>query len=722
MFGRFFYKKVLPDALILCSYLVLTVIFTFPLIIKLKTHIPGDGGDSLSYYWKLWWFGRSLLELKTNPIFCNYIFYPFGSNLGLDTFIVFNGILSIPLQVFFNLAVSYNVIVLLSFVLSAYGCYLLANYLVRDRLAAFIAGLVFSFCPYKFAHLLGHMELISTEWMPFYVFFLIRSVRERAVLKNCVLAGISFVLTVLCSYYYAAFLLLFTAIYWGYLLITEKAAVLNRVYIKGVLIMAALILACLSPLLYSVRYDFIYDNHVYSDLKNYTNSGADPAEYFLPSYFQPVFRKYLSGLYSTQFLAMVAERNISAGYVLWFIFLFGLYRVKKHIADLRFWYFSALVFFVISLGPQLRFLGKEYGVVLPSWILIWIPLFDGLRAHIRFALMFMLCLSIITAYVASWLLAGTKHKKILFSALALLISFEYLPAPYPMYRINIPEIYDVIAEDKGDFTVLDVPLGWHITTDIGDKKYASYQFRQTRHGKRIISGNISRGCATLADTYLEMPFLNKLYLMQQKIPVRMSGGSDDQDTVWGVLRYLKIKYIILHYPGLKPGIREYLDSLKFEKIHQSREMAVYRIEGEEGTKEVYKNTVRYMYGWHAQEPWDGEYFVHWSRGNKSVILVDADKISNYRIKMRAIPFPFDSENQCLKLYVNGRYYAEQRLKKNWNEYVFTVPEEYWKIGENTVKFRYKYTSSPRKVFGSNDSRLLSLAVNYFKVLPAHLRE
>jgi hypothetical protein len=47
------------------------------------------------------------------------------------------------------------------------------------RLAAFVAGAVFTFSSYRFVHVLGHLDLLSTQWLPFVVLFLLETRRER---------------------------------------------------------------------------------------------------------------------------------------------------------------------------------------------------------------------------------------------------------------------------------------------------------------------------------------------------------------------------------------------------------------------------------------------------------------------------------------------------------------------------------------------------------------
>ncbi|HEC49924.1 MAG TPA: hypothetical protein ENI40_02055, partial [Candidatus Desulfofervidus auxilii] len=171
-------KKTLFTVLI--GYVFITLLMTYPLVFHLTTHIPGDAGDGHQNLWNIWHFKKRLLNFQ-NPFYTNYLYYPIGVKLIFHTYGVFNNLLVLP---FNNIVLAYNFIVLFSFVMSAMGMYFLSFYLTQDKFGSFIAGVIFSFCPYKFAHLLGHLNLVSTEWIPFYILYLIKTFKEPFSYKN----------------------------------------------------------------------------------------------------------------------------------------------------------------------------------------------------------------------------------------------------------------------------------------------------------------------------------------------------------------------------------------------------------------------------------------------------------------------------------------------------------------------------------------------------------
>lgn len=113
------------DLWVLLGYPGLTLLFTYPLVRHFATHVPGDGRDDPSLVWNLWWVKHALVDLHVNPLTTDFLFYPIGVNLSFYTLTLLNGVVSIPLQALFGLVAASNLLLVLSFVLSGYGTYLL---------------------------------------------------------------------------------------------------------------------------------------------------------------------------------------------------------------------------------------------------------------------------------------------------------------------------------------------------------------------------------------------------------------------------------------------------------------------------------------------------------------------------------------------------------------------------------------------------------------------
>ncbi len=173
------WRRIRPFIL-LGLYALLTILFTYPLAWHVGTHHVGeDGGDARVYLWNYWWVEKALTDLGTNPFESDYIFYPVGIGLSLHTLGFLQGLLHIPLNEAVGPVAGANLIILWTFVASAIGAYLLARTLGASRTGAFLAGVVFAYCPYRLARLAGHYDLLGTEWIPFYVLALLMALRTE---------------------------------------------------------------------------------------------------------------------------------------------------------------------------------------------------------------------------------------------------------------------------------------------------------------------------------------------------------------------------------------------------------------------------------------------------------------------------------------------------------------------------------------------------------------
>jgi len=113
-------------------FLAASLVFTWPLITRLRGWVPGlgDWGQNM---WALWWTRKALLVLRESPFFTKHLFYPDGVTLLFHPLDVTDGLIALPFYGIVGGDISYNLIVLTSFVLSGLGSYYLVLYLTRNR-------------------------------------------------------------------------------------------------------------------------------------------------------------------------------------------------------------------------------------------------------------------------------------------------------------------------------------------------------------------------------------------------------------------------------------------------------------------------------------------------------------------------------------------------------------------------------------------------------------
>ncbi|MGQ9626124.1 MAG: hypothetical protein ACUVV0_04365 [Anaerolineae bacterium] len=504
----------------LCGYLILTLLLTWPLAPNLNKAIPGDGFDGWQNFWNLWWVKVALVERGTTPYFTDYLYYPTGASLIFHTLNIFNGLFALPFSLGFKpqaggLLLAYNAVVLFSFVMAGYGAFLLACYVLGERhkspagwFAAFAAGLVYAFSPFHFAHLLGHMQVFSLEWVPFHVLCFLRGSgagRGVPLPKRVWKPALFLVLAALCDWYNAFYLAIFTALYLFYVAFSARW---NR--LKGALSVAVgtwvLFGLLLSPFLWPMVREASASDYMLPEPEHVFLLSADLLAFITPNEMHPLWGRWVQSWWSGRSPAPLSERMIFAGYLPLMLSAFALWKRRK---EALLWALSAIAFGVLALGPALRVGGCQTDFPLPYALLHeFVPFVRIARSVSRFDLMVMLSLAALVGLGLEAVLMKPEHKcsgyevegptglkydlsqpgrgsRLFIGGLVAvaLICFEFLSAPYPLSPPDTPEFYLQIAQEEGDFAILNVPMDW-------DRP--GYLLYQTVHGKRLISGYLSR--------------------------------------------------------------------------------------------------------------------------------------------------------------------------------------------------------------------------------------
>ena len=221
-------NRALHNAYVVAAYLVITCVMTYPLILHFTTMAPDWGGEGTMGLWNLWLFRHGLLH--GSPFETSLLAPPFTVNLMFHTYTLSRDILALPLLTVLNPLTASNLLTLLSFAFSGLAVWLLVRDLTSNTGAAFVAGLVYAFTPYRFAHLSGHYQLITIEWLAFYALYSLRYLRSGAR-RDGWLAALFALVTALTDYYYALFLIVWTGLLALYRLIprAERATTLRRI-------------------------------------------------------------------------------------------------------------------------------------------------------------------------------------------------------------------------------------------------------------------------------------------------------------------------------------------------------------------------------------------------------------------------------------------------------------------------------------------------------------
>ncbi|MEX2272307.1 MAG: hypothetical protein WD690_12590 [Vicinamibacterales bacterium] len=161
-------------------YLAAAIVWTWPLAPNISSSIAWDLGDPMLVAWVMGWVNDSVLALMRGDgarflaLWDPPIFYPEPIALAYSEHMLPQALSVLPLHAITgNVILGYNVALLVTFVLSAFGMFLLVRDLTGCTPAALLAGAIFGFTPYRVDQL-SHLHILSSQWMPFALFGLRR--------------------------------------------------------------------------------------------------------------------------------------------------------------------------------------------------------------------------------------------------------------------------------------------------------------------------------------------------------------------------------------------------------------------------------------------------------------------------------------------------------------------------------------------------------------------
>ena len=143
----------------------MALVWTWPLALHFRDHIPGLPGDNYSFLWNLWWMRKALSAPELEFFRSTYLFSPFGVDLINHPHTALQGYISATALAGLSVIEAENLYIIVS-VVSECGVRVRAG--VRDCAAigalALLAGVAFGGSPYVAAQLLGHFDLL-TAWV-----------------------------------------------------------------------------------------------------------------------------------------------------------------------------------------------------------------------------------------------------------------------------------------------------------------------------------------------------------------------------------------------------------------------------------------------------------------------------------------------------------------------------------------------------------------------------
>ena len=552
-------RRCWPDLRALIIYILVSVAYLWPLVRRFGTEMAGDGFDRYVFQWTNWWVTRALSQ-GHSPYRTRMMFYPQGVDLYFLSFSWLNTFVWWSLQALIGDPAAYNFTVWWSWPLAGFGAYLLGKEVLGDRRAAFVAGLIYAFYPYHFAQR-NHLNLLSIQWIPFSLLFVTRAARRGRWLDGC-LAGLFFAFSGLSSWHLLSLSGLLSGLWLGYGWFTERTEWPKKSWraLLAVLVTTVVITGpFLAPL---VREQFMNRSGQDPYLGKEEETQTDLVAYVLPNLYHPLWGEAAAPVHR-RFLRQ-KDHAVALGYVPLALIVYGLVRWREN-RRARFWLGGLFLFIILALGPFPRINGKPFpDVPLPYRLVGWSLPVRSLRSPGRFNIIVGLCLSLAAAGAVARVLTPLSRRRAVatFVVLSTLVLLEYWSWPFPTRPPDIPVGYQEIADEPGDFAIVDLP----ISNDLSKQ----YMYYQTAHGRPTVTGHVSR---PPADAYA---FIEANDLLSSMWTEQRPDLDGDPVADLAALADAGVGYVAVHKDELKEEDLDVLEAyLPTRPLYSDDRLAIY---------------------------------------------------------------------------------------------------------------------------------------------------
>ena len=393
--------------------------------------IFGHGGDA---YWYLWVFKTFKSSIDSGifwPQHITSVFYPIGFDLsaGYESVLIYYS--SVIFQQFTNVTQTYNLLIYTGYILNILGGYYLIKQVTKQQLIALTFGLALAFAPQVIGRTNGHLPLIWIWPILFYLGFFIQFIKNPKITLAIPL-GIFASLSLLVSWYFLTYLIIFSAIIFTHTLTKDRKTLKTRFFqlvlklIPAALIASGLILLFAWPMFisrivpnsfYGYPFDMGLGNLVL--IKEYNLALLEPFS--------------ISGISNLSQYSLLPP---SGGETMSFVGLYAIFlviilvvgkKIKKTSKNLV-WLALGIIFYLFALGIYLRIIPggsiiEEAKIRLPLyWLLFKIPILNTMHAPGRFWMPAQISLIVFFSLIPAYF--NKKSKMLILSICFLLIAYE----------------------------------------------------------------------------------------------------------------------------------------------------------------------------------------------------------------------------------------------------------------------------------------------------------
>ena len=485
----------------LACFSALTVIVTWPLVKVAHHAVLGWVGDNFYFAWLFHWFGEAAGRLNPHPLWTPRLNWPGGASLAYNETCPAMVALGLPFWAVGGEALGYNASIFLSFVLSGMAVYWWIWRLTGRFDAALLAGALFAFIPYRQVHMLGHLNLMGTQWLPLYFMALhgLLAKKSRRGWKDSAWVAVTLCLIALTSLYYLYMSILLGLVYVGaHFALIEPEVPVSRVTWRrlGVTALAS------GLLLWPLVQPYVSVAREAGDTLRYTRTDASifaalPSDYFTPPPGGPIWR-HLLGPSSRGYLWLDAMLYLGAVTMVWAaVAVHRRWRMGRTGRLICIFALMGLVSFLLSLGrdPQaisfdpwplgggaLRAVQPPLPLFPSEYLARALPFYDGIRVWMRYGIFTILFACLLAGLgAASWLERRRPATRAAVTVFCIVLAMaEMYAGPHMTSELEGRPVDRWLAAQPGKGAVVRVPIWQSIRPE--------EVYYTLTHGKPLVGG------------------------------------------------------------------------------------------------------------------------------------------------------------------------------------------------------------------------------------------
>lgn len=533
--------------LIFILYITISVIFTYPLILKLGNFLPGTPNDAYVYLWNIGNFWHQIFASQ-NIFFTTEVMHPIGANLFFHTYAPLVSIFAFPFLS--NLSLYMGLLILISISLSAFITYLFVLEITQNKIAAFTAGLLYSFSPIisSFIESQHYYFLFSSFAYPLGLFFIYLYSKLKRI-RYLYFATTLFWLVLSIDYYSAVLYALLVLVYF-ILNINIKTFQFKKYLL-------VLIITILIPFLTLFIFEKNFNEFVNhkQTINSSSSCNTNIEGYITPNINNPFFN--------------TADQKVNLDtpsyFIGWGILTIAIISIFKNwkakiVKDVT---VISLLFLILSFGTNIKYFDYVLaeGKQTLFYYFLKLPILGSIDCPIRFPIIIQLCVAILVAYFI------TSHKKMfkIFIAVLALLIVEYGVTNINFSLTKIPTVYEHLARQKSTKTLLEIPSG--LTESKGAFGYdwsiqalhSQQMYWQTKHKKPRIGVYMSRITNEKYDYFKNEPVISDIFNYTSLGGIKPTIDITD-DEIKNFIDTFNLGYIIFSPNPRQSEFTNYIDS------------------------------------------------------------------------------------------------------------------------------------------------------------------